>query len=251
MGKLDGKVALITGAGQGVGLGIAQAFAAQGASVVITGRNASRLVSAVAEIEARGGKALACPGDAARRENADLAVRTAVENFGSLDILVNNAQARRSGVRFEEITEEDMELALGSGPLATLFHMQAAFPHMQANGGSIINFGSKMGLQPIAGVGSYAAAKEAIRGLSRAAAREWGKYRIRVNVLNPASLSASGKAYFADRPDEFEHLCQDVSLGYFGDAETDIGATAVFLASNDGRYLTGQTINADGGQLML
>ncbi len=251
MGKLAGKVALITGAGQGVGLGIAQAFAAQGAKVVITGRDAQRLDSAVSAIAARGGKVLACPGDAALRENAECAVSAAVEKFGGLDILVNNAQARRSGVPFEEITGEDMALALGSGPLATLFHMQAAFPHMREQGGSIINFGSKMGLQPIAGLGSYAAAKEAIRGLSRAAAREWGKYRIRVNVLNPASLSDSGKAYFADRPEEFARLCQDVSLGYFGDAETDIGAAAVFLASDDSRYLTGQTINADGGQLML
>jgi NAD(P)-dependent dehydrogenase (short-subunit alcohol dehydrogenase family) len=251
MGKLAGKVALITGAGQGVGLGIAQAFASQGASVVITGRDAQRLEHAVPLIEQRGGKALACPGDASKRENAEQAVKTAVEAFGGLDILVNNAQARRSGVPFEEITEDDMELALGSGPVATLLHMQAAFPHMKEKGGSIINFGSKMGMLPIAGIASYAAAKEAIRGLTRSAAREWGRYRIRVNVLNPASLSDSGKAYFASRPEEFERLCRDVSLGYFGDAETEIGAAAVFLASDDGRYVTGQTINVDGGQLML
>lgn len=251
MGRLEGKVALVTGAGQGVGLGIAQAFASEGAAVVITGRNAQRLEEAVPLIEARGGKALACPGDASKRENAERAVSAAVEAFGGLDILVNNAQARRSGVAFEDITEEDMELALGSGPIATLFHMQAAFPHMKDKGGSVINFGSKMGMQPIPGIGSYAAAKEAIRGLSRTAAREWGQYKIRVNVLNPASLSDSGKAYFKDRPEEFERLCQDVSLGYFGDAEKDIGAAAVFLASDDSSYMTGQTINVDGGQLML
>ncbi|MCB2077333.1 MAG: SDR family oxidoreductase [Novosphingobium sp.] len=251
MARLQGKVALITGAGQGVGLGIAQAFASEGASVVITGRDAQRLDDAIPLIEARGGTALACPGDAAKRENADRAVAMAVDAFGGLDILVNNAQARRSGVPIEEITEADMELALGSGPVATLLHMQAAFPHMKEKGGSIINFGSKMGLLPIPGMGTYAAAKEGIRGLTRAAAKEWGQYRIRVNVLNPASLSDSGKAYFKDRPDEFAKLCSDVALGHFGDAEQDIGAAAVFLASDDSRYMTGQTINVDGGQLML
>lgn len=251
MDRLAGKVALITGGGQGVGLGIAHALAADGASLVITGRDAQRLERATCEIEARGGKVIACPGDASLRENADRAVAVAVEHFGGLDVLFNNAQARRSGVAFEDITESDMDLALGSGPVATLLHMQAAFPHMQERGGSIVNFGSKMGMLPIPGIGSYAAAKEAIRGLSRAAAREWGRFKIRVNVLNPASLGDTGKAYFENRPEEFARLCQDVSLGYFGNAETDIGSVAVFLASDDSRYITGQTINADGGQLML
>lgn len=251
MARLEGKVALITGGGQGVGLGIAQAFCAEGASVVITGRNEQTLEAGLAEITKRGGKAIACPGDAAKQENARHAVSVAVDCFGGLDILVNNAQARRSGVPFEDITAEDMELALGSGPCATLFHMQAAFPHMRERGGSIINFGSKMGMLPMPGIGSYAAAKEAIRGLTRSAAKEWGRYGIRVNVLNPASLSSGAKTYFENRQEEFERLCADIALGYFGEAETDIGAVAVFLASDDGRYVTGQTINADGGQLML
>jgi NAD(P)-dependent dehydrogenase (short-subunit alcohol dehydrogenase family) len=251
MGRLEGKVALITGAGQGVGLGIAKAFAAQGASLVVTGRDAPRLAAAVAEIESGGAKVLARPGDAARRENAQRAVAAAIESFGRIDILVNNAQARRSGVPFEDITEDDMALALGTGPIATLLHMQAVFPHMKASGGSIINFGSKMGMLPIPGVGSYAAAKEAIRALTRSAAREWGRYAIRVNVLNPASLGDTGQAYFKTRPEELERLCRDVSLGYFGDPQTDIGAAALFLASEDSRYVTGQTINVDGGQLML
>jgi NAD(P)-dependent dehydrogenase (short-subunit alcohol dehydrogenase family) len=251
MGRLAGKVAVITGAGQGVGLGIAEAYSAEGASVVITGRNAERLDAAVPQIESRGGKALAVPGDAARKESAERAVQAAVEAFGRLDILVNNAQARRSGVPLEEVTPDDMELALGSGPVATLYHMQAAFPHLKDRGGSIINFGSKMGLMPIPGLSTYAAAKEAIRGLTRSAAREWGRYGIRVNVLNPASLGDAGKAFFSSRPEDFAKLKADLALGYFGEAETDIGGAAVFLASDASRYLTGQTLNVDGGQVML
>lgn len=249
--RLAGKVALITGAGQGVGLGIAQAFAAEGAAVVITGRDDARLTAAAKAIAARGGEVATYAGDAARRENARAAVELAANCYGGLDVLVNNAQARRSGVPFEQVTEADMALALGSGPIATLLHMQEAFEHLKAAKGSVINFGSKMGMLPIPGIASYAAAKEAIRALTRSAAREWGQYGIRVNVLNPASLGATGEAYFKSRPDEFAKLCADVALGRFGDAETDIGAVAVFLASDASRYVTGQTLNADGGQLML
>lgn len=251
MKRLLGKVALITGAGQGIGLGIAQAFAAEGACVVITGRDPAKLHAALSSITSRGGVALAFRADASRKNDAQAAVKAAEDAFGGLDILVNNAQARRSGVPVEDVTEEDMDLALRTGAYATLFHMQAALPLMKARGGgSIINFGSMMGLQPIHGIASYAAAKEAIRGLSRAAAREWGAHRIRVNVLNPASLSPGAKAYFESRPEELERLRQNIALGYFGEPDRDIGAVAVFLASDESRYVTGQTINADGGQLM-
>jgi NAD(P)-dependent dehydrogenase (short-subunit alcohol dehydrogenase family) len=251
MGKLVGKVAIITGGGQGCGLGMAQAFANEGASVVITGRVAEKLDAAIPDLVARGAKAVACPGDAGTRENAQRAVKTALDTFGRLDILVNNAQATKPGVCVEDITDEDLRLSFDSGFRGTLYHMQAAFPHLKTRGGAIINFGSKVGIHPSVGMGAYAAAKEAIRGLSRVTAKEWGRYKIRVNVLNPASLSPGAAAYLDANPEEAKLHLRDIALGYFGDALKHIGATAVFLASDDGSYVTGQTINVDGGQVML
>jgi len=251
MPRLQGKVAIVTGAGQGVGLGVAQAFASEGALLVITGRVAEKLEQAKESLEARGAKVQTSPGNGAVRANAERAVQAAVDAFGRVDILVNNAQAVHPGVLIEDISDEDVELTFGSGFRATLYHMQAAFPHLKERGGSIINFGSKMGIQPAPGAGAYAATKEAIRALSRAAAREWGQHKIRVNVINPASLSPGASAYFEDHPDEVAFYLKEIALGYFGDAEQDIGAAALFLASDDSRYVTGQTINVDGGQVMF
>ena len=251
MGRLQGKVAIVTGAGQGVGFGVARALASEGASLVITGRVAEKLEQAKTELEARGAKVVVSAGDGAVRANAQRAVQAAVDAFGRLDILVNNAQAVHPGVLIEAISDEDLELTFGSGFRATLYHMQAALPHLKERGGSIINFGSKLGIHASPGGGAYAANKEAIRGLSRIAAKEWGQFKIRVNVINPASLSPGAQAYFKDHPDEVAMHLKEVALGYFGDAEEDIGAAAVFLASDDSRYVTGQTINVDGGQVML
>ena len=251
MGRLSGKVAIVTGAGQGCGLGIARAFASAGANLVITGRTPEKLAQVKPDLEARGAKVVTCPGDGSVRANAGRAVQAAIDAFGQLDILVNNALATNPGVMVEDITDDDIKLTFGSGFLGTLYHMQAAFPHLKQRGGSIINFGSKVGIHANPGVGAYAATKEAIRGLSRVTAKEWGRYKIRVNVLNPASLSPGFVDYFKQHPEEEAVHLRDVALGYFGDAEKDIGAAALFLATDDSRYVTGQTINVDGGQVML
>ena len=251
MGRLSGKVAIVTGAGQGGALGIAKVFASEGASLVITGRDEEKLRRAVPELEARGAKVVVSAGDGAKRENAEKAVKAAIDAFGQLDVLVNNAQATHSGVPVEEISDEDLTLTFGSGYLATLYHMQAAFPHMKERGGSIINFGTKVGMLASPGFGSYASNKEAIRALSRTAAKEWGKYKIRVNVVNPASLSPGVKDYFAQFPEEEAVHLADVALGYFGDAEEDVGRGTLLLALDESQYITGQTINIDGGQVIL
>lgn len=250
-GRLTGKVAIVTGGGQGVGLGIAQAFAREGASVLITGRTADKLEAAVRQIRDRGGKADWITGTAGVRADAQAAVAKAVELFGGIDILVNNAQTSRPGTMFEDTDDALFEMTIESGLYGTFQHMQAVLPHMQVKGGSIINFGSYEGIHGGAGFAAYAATKEAIRGLSRTAARELGKYKIRVNVICPAALSPVTEQWLKDFPEEAEKVMKLVALGYLGDCEGDIGPAALFLASDDSHYVTGQTINVDGGQMML
>lgn len=251
MGRLTGKVAIVTGGGQGVGLGIARMFASEGATLVITGRHKEKLKGVVPELEALGAQVATCAGDTRLRADAERAVQCAVDRFGQLDVLVNNAQSSNPGTPLEEIDDDTIRLTVESGLYGTLQHMQAAFPHMKERGGSIINFGSREGIYGGIGFGIYAANKEAIRGLSRVAAREWGKHDIRVNVLCPAALSPVAVKYLVEYPEQAEMYRKEISLGRFGDPETDIGPVALFLASDDSRYVTGQTINVDGGQMML
>lgn len=251
MGKLNGKVALITGAGQGVGLGIAGALAAEGAALVITGRDTVKLEAAADELRRSGAHVATCSGDVRLRESAEQAVQIAVGRFGRLDVLVNNAQSSTPGTKFEDMDDATMRLTIESGLFGTVQHMQVAFPHLKERGGSIVNLGSREGIFGGVGFGIYAATKEAIRGLSRVAAREWGKYNIRVNVLCPAALSPTATKYLAEFPEQAEMYRKEIALGRFGAPMEDIGPVAVFLAGDDSRYVTGQTINADGGQMML
>ena len=251
MDKLSGKVAIVTGGGQGVGLGVARSYARAGAAVLVTGRNAGKLEAAVAELEKLGGRAAFITGTTGVRADADAAIAKAVELFGGLDILVNNAQTSSPGTMFEDLDDETLAMTIESGLYGTIHHMQAAVPHMKGKGGSIINVGSREGIFGGVGFSAYAAAKEAIRGLSRSTARELGKYKIRVNVFCPAALSPITVQYLDQHPAEAEMYRKEISLGYFGDCEDDIGPVALFLASDDSRYVTGQTINVDGGQMML
>lgn len=251
MQRLNNKVAIITGAGQGVGLGIAQAFADEGAKLVITGRNAEKLEAVVDDLCDRGAEVLVVPGDARLRSSANEAVAAAIKRFGQLDILVNNAQSTVPGTPLEDHDDEMISMIMESGFRGTLQHMQAAFPHMKERGGSIINLGSREGIFGGVGMGVYAANKEAIRGLSRTAAREWGKHRIRVNIICPAALSPAAVTFLADHPEQAEMYRKELALGYFGDSYEDIAPVAAFLASDQARYITGQTLNADGGQMML
>jgi NAD(P)-dependent dehydrogenase (short-subunit alcohol dehydrogenase family) len=250
MSRLAGKVAVVTGASQGIGLAISQAFVREGAAVVMSARRGEVLEAEAKKLEQAGASVLAVTADVAQREDAARTIAAAVERFGRLDILVNNAQTtRQAGV--ESITDEAIALTFGSGLFGTLFHMQSAFPHLKERGGSIVNFGTRQGIYGEPGDGIYGANKEGVRALSRSAAREWGQFGIRVNVINPAGLSPAAARFFAENPERGQKYMEDISLRRFGDLDTDIAPVAVFLASEDARYVTGQTINADGGQIML
>ena len=252
MARLAGKVAVITGGGQGVGLGIARAFAREGAALVISGRTTATLQDAKVQLEALGAKVVCCVADVSSRDDAQRVVARAAEAFGGLHVLVNNAQSSKPGTPLEDTDDATLQLTVESGLYGSFRHMQAAFPHLKAaGGGSIINLGSREGVYGGLGFAAYAATKEGIRGLSRVAAREWGRHGIRVNVICPAALSPVAVKYLAEHPAEEAMYRKEIALGRFGDPEQDIGPVALFLASDESRYVTGQTINADGGQIML
>ena len=204
MGFLPGKTAIITGAGRAVlkdgscgsiGYGIATAYAKEGANLVITGRNVKKLEAAKQELESLYGikvltvQADVCAGGDNEATVANV-VKQAVDTFGGIQVLINNAQASASGVPLAEHTPEQFDLAIYSGLYAAFYYMKACYPYLAESHGSVINFASGAGLFGNFGQSAYAAAKEGIRGMSRVAATEWGKDGINVNVVCPLAWTA-------------------------------------------------------------
>lgn len=248
MGKMEGKVVIITGGGKGIGFGLSTAFAKEGAKLVLTGRTVATLEGAKKELEEKyGAEVLTVGADGAKEEQVQHVVEEAVKRFGKIDVLINNAQTSKSGMMLEQHSKEDFDLAIYSGLYATFFYMKACFPYLKESKGAIINFASGAGLAGRAGQSSYAAAKEGIRGLSRVAATEWGPYGINVNVVCPLAMTPGLEAWRKEYPALYEQTIKGVPLGHFADAEKDIGRVCVFLASEDASYLTGETITLQGG----
>ena len=250
MDRLAGKVAIVTGGSQGIGLAMARAFAREGAAVVVSSRRADAIEAAARDLAESGAQVLGVQADVAQREDVERTIAQTIERFGRIDILVNNAQSTRQA-KIEDITDDSIALTFGSGLFGTLYHMQAAFPHLRERGGSVINFGTRQGIYGEPGDGIYGANKEGVRALSRSAAREWGRFGIRVNVINPAALSPAAERFLEANPVRMQKYLDEISLGRFGSPDDDIAPIALFLASDEARYVTGQTINADGGQIML
>jgi len=247
MGKLDNKVAIITGGGKGIGFGIATAFAKEGANLVITGRTVSRLEETKKTLEAYGVQVLPVAADGGHEDEVKAAVKQAVDKFGKIDVLINNAQVSASGVMLKDHTKEQFDLAINSGLYAAFFYMRECYPYLKETKGSVINFASGAGLFGKPGQSSYAAAKEGIRGLSRVAATEWGPDGININVVCPLVYTEQLDAWRKEYPEVYEATIKGIPLGRFGDAEKDIGRICVFLASEDASYISGETFTVQGG----
>jgi meso-butanediol dehydrogenase / (S,S)-butanediol dehydrogenase / diacetyl reductase len=249
MGMLDGRTAIITGAGQGIGQGIAYALAKEGAAVAVAGRTEAKLQVTCDAIAGFGGKALPIVADVTSAADIDRIVCATVAGFGGIDILINNAQIAPLGTLLD-IAESAFVDGFSSGPLAVFRLMRAVHPYMKARGGgSIVNFASSAGKRwDMSGYGAYGAVKQAIRVLTRAAAAEWGVDGIRVNTLAPHALSPGLKMWIESRPEEAKAFFRTIPLRRIGDCENDIGRFVVMLVSADAGYLTGATIPLDGGQ---
>jgi NAD(P)-dependent dehydrogenase (short-subunit alcohol dehydrogenase family) len=247
---VDGKVVLITGSGQGIGRGMAHHLGKHGATIVVAEWKAHRVERVVAELEGLGIEALGVECNILERGSIDGAIAATVERYGRIDALINNAHTFSAKVPMTEVDEGDLDLNHGTVK-GTVWAMQAVHPHMAAAGwGRIVNFVSAAGITGMAGYGAYNASKEAIRALTRTAAREWGRDGIVVNAIAPGAASKRGQDAAARDEAEYREFLKDHPMGRQGDPEEDIGPVALFLCSDACRYLTGQTFMVDGGAFL-
>jgi NAD(P)-dependent dehydrogenase (short-subunit alcohol dehydrogenase family) len=246
--SLAGRSAIVTGAAQGVGKGIAAALLSRGAAVLLVDRHDDKLAATSAEFAEAGFTPESLPADLRDPRSPRLIVDSAMTAFSRIDALINNAVATNEPKPFVDITVDDYDLVFDTAPRATFFLMQAVYPTMAAAGGGVIvNLGSASGTGGQARFGAYAAAKEAVRGMSKAAALEWGRDNVRVNVVCPFADSEGVQSWREIAPKDFERALQSVPLRRVGRTSEDIGAVVAFLISDEAEYLTGQTIHVDGG----
>jgi NAD(P)-dependent dehydrogenase (short-subunit alcohol dehydrogenase family) len=249
MSRFTGKVALVTGSTQGLGLGIADRLIREGAAVVLNGRSPEKVARVMEDLRALGGRIAFIAADVGIKGEAERLVREATGHFGRLDLLVNNAQSIPPLADvLDPITDEYLDTTLKSGLHASLWTSRAAFPYMRdGGGGRIVNvasingaFGSKFGA-------AYNSTKEAIRGLTRTLANEFGSFGITVNAILPAGWSRSYEEFYKGDTKKIDAVARQNPMRRHGRAAEDIGAAVAGLCADSARFITGQSLYVDGG----
>jgi NAD(P)-dependent dehydrogenase (short-subunit alcohol dehydrogenase family) len=252
-GRLEGKVAVITGATAGIGLGAAKRFVKEGATVIFNARRpeaGAKTESLLREI-ATGGEVHYVQADISVQEQIEAVVDRALQ-FGRLDALVNNAQAFVPTGPIMTTPDKHYRHAIEGGLFATKWAMQRAFPAMRdQGGGSIVNMSTGWAWTTPPNLSDYGANKAALESLTRSAANEWGRYNINVNIIWPYSKSKSYERYVQDNPEAARKSAARNPLKRVGDPETDLGGLILGLVTEEARFITGQTFDGGGGHVGL
>jgi len=247
MGRLEGKAAVVTGGGRGIGRAICVAFAREGADVIVNYASKDQPAQEVVEmVKQIGKKAVAVKGNVAVKADAERIIQTAVDNFGKIDILVNNAGVSKPNMLYK-MTDEQWDEVVDVHLKGPFLCIQAASKYMmQQKSGKIINVTSAAGLWGTKGQINYSSAKGGIVALTKSAARELGSYGITVNVVQPGYVSTEMTEKIRTDPKLKEVYTGRILLGRFAEPE-EVVPTFVFLASDDSNYITGQIFCVDGG----
>lgn len=245
---LEGRVALVTGAAQGLGLGIAQTFAREGARLVMSDLDGGRLAQAVEALRRRGHEAIGVVADVALVADCERMVAAAMEGYGRLDVLVNNAGgSARTPLRMEDVTEADYNRVMDWNVRGTFFGMQAALGALKVQGGAIVNMASMSGRNGDAMFSpQYSAAKAAIIGITRNMAKHLGPHGIRVNAIAPGFVRAGERTEALWEASETQAILGQIALRRRG-VEEELADAVLFLASEQSRYVTGSILDVNGG----